>query len=305
MPSTHHCIHDLRSITAPGTFGGTVTGMTLAALLAVSAPDALHAEELDPDSVGIPSEPPCSTRYRERHAPEPSDADTGHEAIREGFDTHRHWGTRDNVERLDSQQTGLGKPGLRVSYPAGTSSPSDADDGGAGFYARAEALGHAERACLSYKVRFESGFDFVKGGKLPGLYGGDAPSGGDDVDGENGFSMRLMWREQGQGELYPYVVGLEGVSVGRGAWTFPSGEWVSVEQELILNEPGQANGVARLWIDGRAVLEQRDIVYRTTGDVTIDGLMFSTFFGGNGKEWRTPRDQHADFADFRFYTPTS
>ncbi|PMR78237.1 hypothetical protein C1H70_15830 [Halomonas urumqiensis] len=269
------------------------------------APVAVHAEQLDTDAVGIPDESACSTRYTERYAPQPSDADSGHDAIREGFDTHRHWGTRDNVDHLDAQQTGLGKPGLRVTYPAGTSSPSDSEEGGAGFYARAEALEGAERACLSYQVRFESGFDFVKGGKLPGLYGGDSPSGGDKVDGESGFSMRLMWREQGQGELYPYVVGLEGVSVGRGNWTFPTGEWISVEQELILNDPDEANGVARLWIDGRPVLEQRDIVYRTTPELTIDGLMFSTFFGGNGKEWRTPRDQHADFADFRFYTPTS
>lgn len=29
------------------------------------------------------------------------------------------------------------------------------------------------RSVISYEVAFEKGFDFVKGGKLPGLYGGD------------------------------------------------------------------------------------------------------------------------------------
>lgn len=274
-------------------------------LLALFATASVAADELDPAALGIPGETACSTRYPEVAAPVPALADDAHTAIREGFATHRHWGTRENVELLDAGTTGLGERGLRVRYPAGSSNPSDEPRGGAGFYAAPPALEGAERACLSYRVRFEPGFDFVRGGKLPGLYGGEAPSGGESVDGENGFSMRLMWREQGQGELYPYVVGLEGTSVGRGAWTFPTGEWVTVEQEVVLNDPGEPNGVARLWIDGRPVLELNDVVYRTTPALTIDGLMFSTFFGGSGDGWRSPRDQHADFAAFRFHAPAS
>ncbi len=295
----------INPITRPGStsLSPIATGIARAALLLGIVPGILHAEELDPATLGIPDQAACSTRYPQVAAPAPAMGEDAQAAIRDGFATHRHWGTEENVALLDAGATGIGEPGLRVRYPAGSSNPSDDPRGGAGFYA--ETLGGAERACLSYRLRFEPGFDFVRGGKLPGLYGGDAPSGGEEVDGENGFSMRLMWREQGQGELYPYVVGLEGTSVGRGAWTFPTGQWVSVEQELVLNDPGEANGVARLWIDGRPVLEQREIVYRTTPEVTIDGLMFSTFFGGSGEGWRTPRDQHVDFADFRFYAPTS
>ncbi|MFY0991471.1 polysaccharide lyase [Halomonas sp. C05BenzN] len=284
---------------------GPAAGLTLAALLTALLPGAARAGDIDEASLGLPRVEACSARYVEVDAPRPSGADDGHTAIREGFDTHRHWGTERNVERLDTAQTGLGVPGLRVHYPAGTSSPGDDEQGGAGFYTEPASLAGAEQACLSYRVRFEPGFDFVKGGKLPGLYGGEAPSGGETADGENGFSMRLMWRELGQGELYEYVVDQEGTSVGRGAWTFPSGEWVTIEQEIVLNDHDQANGLARLWIDGQPVLEQRDIVYRTTPDLTIDGLMFSTFFGGTGEEWRTPRDQYADFADFRLLVPGS
>lgn len=281
-----------------------ITGLPLALLLMTATPP-LQAADIDEASLGIPGVEACSTRYTEVDAPRPSATGNGHDAIREGFDTQRHWGTKTNVERLEAGQTGLGEPGLRVHYPAGSSSPGDGERGGAGFYTEPAALAGAERACLSYQVRFEPGFDFVKGGKLPGLYGGEAPSGGETADGENGFSMRLMWREQGQGELYEYVVDQKGTSVGRGSWTFPSGQWVTVEQEIVLNDPGQANGLARLWIDGLPVLEQRDIVYRTTPALTIDGLMFSTFFGGSGDEWRTPRDQYADFAAFRLYVPTT
>ncbi|MCE8018238.1 hypothetical protein HOP62_19335 [Halomonas sp. MCCC 1A17488] len=263
---------------------------------------AAQADKADDAVVGIPQEVACSQRYVQAETPRPHQAVDGHAAVRQNFHTRRHWGTEENVERLGTEQTGIGEPGLRVHYPAGTSSPGEKPIGGAGFYSDPPSIKGAEQACLSYMIRFPADFDFVRGGKLPGLYGGDAPSGGEEVDGKNGFSMRLMWREEGEGELYPYVVGFEGESVGRGFWRFPLGQWVTVEQEVVLNDPGQENGIARLWIDGRPVLEQQNIVYRTSPSVTIDGLMFSTFFGGSGEGWRTPRDQYVDFAAFRFFT---
>ncbi len=276
-----------------------LSGVGLAALSMTAS-----ADEAEDAIVAIPQVEACSQRYTLAESPRPQHAANGHEAVREGFHTKRHWGTKENVDRLAAAHTGIDEPGLRVHYPAGTSSPGEEPRGGAGFYSDPPSLRGAERACLSYMVRFPTNFDFVKGGKLPGLYGGEAPSGGEDVSGENGFSMRLMWREEGEGELYPYVVGFEGESVGRGFWRFPLGQWVTIEQEIILNDPGQENGIARLWIDGRPVLEQQNIVYRTSPTVTIDGLMFSTFFGGTGEGWRTPRDQYVDFAAFRFYVPS-
>ncbi|QOR39615.1 hypothetical protein HNO52_14635 [Billgrantia diversa] len=251
----------------------------------------------------------CSERYsllaalRPRHV-----LQTAKEAIREDFASTRDWGTESNAELLGALTSGLPEPALRAHYPRNSSSPSDADQqvvprGGLGFYTKEKNLQDTDRACLHYRLRFEANFDFVKGGKLPGLYGGDAPSGGEEVTGENGFSLRLMWRKEGQGELYAYTVGHEGDSLGRGNWYFPTGRWVTVEQEVVLNTPGEENGVVRVWIDGWPVLEQRNLVYRTTPDVSIDGIMFSTFFGGTGEEWRTPHDQHADFSAFRLYAP--
>lgn len=59
-------------------------------------------------------------------------------------------------------------------------------------------------AILKYSVFFPAGFEFVKGGKLPGLYGGKTGCTGGDL-AIDCFSTRLMWREAGQGELYLYV----------------------------------------------------------------------------------------------------
>ena len=251
---------------------------------------------------------PCSERYPLVASLQANDwIQSGKQAIRSDFASTRDWGTEENLLLLNPLDSGLAEPALRVLYPKNSSSPSDADEegvprGGLGFYTAEKAFAGSDRACLRYRVRFEEGFDFVKGGKLPGLYGGEAPSGGEEATGENGFSLRLMWREQGQGELYPYLVDLEGESIGRGTWHFPSGRWIEVEQEVILNAPDKNNGVARIWIDSWPVLERRDLTYRTTDKVGIDGLMFSTFFGGTGEEWRTPHDQHADFATFHLFT---
>jgi hypothetical protein len=34
--------------------------------------------------------------------------------------------------------------------------------------------------------------------------------------------------------------------------------------------------------------------------VQVDGLFFSTFFGGGDKSWVSPSNQYADFAGFSF-----
>ena len=93
-------------------------------------------------------------------------------------------------------------PVLQVRYPAG--SYQDSNNGGAQMYALWNSSGSAfQSMMISYEVAFDSGFDWVKGGKLPGLRGGPDPnncSGGNQANGTNCFSSRLMWRTNGAGE---------------------------------------------------------------------------------------------------------
>ena len=84
---------------------------------------------------------------------------------------------------------------MRVFYPAGGDGPPG---GGAQWIAEFDE--GMEEAYLEYKVKFRSGFDFVRGGKLPGMAGGSAPSGSAPADGVRGWSGRLMWRTDFQGE---------------------------------------------------------------------------------------------------------
>jgi hypothetical protein len=193
---------------------------------------------------------------------------------------------------------------LRVTYPRGSASCAvveryGAPIGGAQFEAD---LGLSPRDCLHlrYYVRFADHFPFVKGGKLPGLFGGKARAGGHIPDGTNGFSARLMWRRKGDGEVYAYLpTSVEhGTSLGRGKWRFQTGKWYSVEQEVKLNTPGKTDGCIQVWINENLVVQDLSLTFRTTPELKLDGVLFSTFFGGNDLSWATPETTHVDFAHF-------
>jgi len=56
---------------------------------------------------------------------------------------------------------------------------------------------------VTYEVAFDAGFDWMKGGKLPGLRGGlnsTGCSGGNEATGQDCFSSRVMWRKNSAGE---------------------------------------------------------------------------------------------------------
>jgi hypothetical protein len=90
---------------------------------------------------------------------------------------------------------------LRLLYPENSINPGAKPEGGAQFYATPLAMDNANNVSLEYSVFFPVDYDWVLGGKLPGLYGGHKGCSG----GNNAltcFSTRLMWRPKGMGELY-------------------------------------------------------------------------------------------------------
>jgi hypothetical protein len=98
-------------------------------------------------------------------------------------------------------------PVLQVLYPAGSFSHNT---GGAQFNSLWNTSGGAfQSMMISYDVAFDKGFDWVKGGKLPGLRGGPnitGCSGGNEPNGSDCFSARIMWRTSGLGEgEWPHV----------------------------------------------------------------------------------------------------
>lgn len=191
-----------------------------------------------------------------------------------------------------------------VFYPAGSASQKSAQTDASvegGFQAYYDlTAGQLNEAYLRYWVYFPANFQFVKGGKLPGLFGGTQTSGGKIPDGANGFSTRYMWREDGAGEVYAYLPSSQehGTSLGRGDWSFPTGRWTCLVQHVRLNTPNQPDGSIDVEQDGRVVSKQRGLIFRTTDQLRIEGLFFSSFFGGGDASWASPSDQFARFGGF-------
>lgn len=216
---------------------------------------------------------------------------------------------------------------LRVNYPAGTSNPTSTNNppnirGGTGFYAKpisSVITRVAKSITLEYSVYFPPNFNFVRGGKLPGLYGSTGLSkgcsGGNDA--EDCFSTRYMWRRYGDGELYLYAPTSAsqdpeycvlppysfcdpayGDSIGRGAIKFKPGTWTKLTQTITLNTPKQRNGSFKLSVNGVQVLSYNKMVWRVRPDVAVEGIVFQTFFGGSTPDWATPTDQFTLYKDF-------
>ncbi len=106
---------------------------------------------------------------------------------------------RNSVPGSTQNATG---PVLQATYPAGSFSH---ESGGAQFYNLwNNTNGNPFQSMIvSYELAFPQDFDWVKGGKLPGLRGGlnsTGCSGGNEPDGRDCLSARLMWRRNGNGE---------------------------------------------------------------------------------------------------------
>jgi hypothetical protein len=193
---------------------------------------------------------------------------------------------------------------LRVALPRGGIDPGTMrrrglPAAGTGFKARILA-GGSDAATLHYRLRFPAGFHFVRGGKLPGLFGGTGPSGGHLPDGRDGFSLRLMWREHGAGEVYAYLPDsrVHGTSLLHGRFAFVPGRWHELVQAVRLNTPGRADGVLGLWLDGRAAGRVTGLRLRDLPELRVDGVFVDVFFGGNDDSWAPQADSHVDLADF-------
>ncbi|KAG0694767.1 polysaccharide lyase family 14 protein [Suillus ampliporus] len=212
-------------------------------------------------------------------------------------------------------------------YPKGSCSPKTDIPGGLGFYFggpkefAASLQEGAKEAVFGYRVMFEKGWEWVKGGKLPGMYGGvgDAAyrcSGGRQNDRCKCFDVRLMWRRDGKGEIYTYLPMNEtntnallavppyskvnpdhGISIGNGAWIFEPGVWTTIAERVKLNDIGRADGELQLWINGVCVIHAKGLIFREDETSNIKGMHFQTFFGGHESDWASPKDQRAWFSD--------
>ena len=163
----------------------------------------------------------------------------------------------------------------------------------------------ADEMWLSYRVYFEPGWEWARGGKLPGLAGGTRPTGGDGGDGTDGFSARLMWRSENRLVVYAYHPDRpdEFGEDFRLSGDIPVGQWLTITQRIAMNSsPETHDGIVEVWIDGEKRLSRTDLRWRTTGDFGIDLLAYSSFYGGSDASWAPDETTFARFDEFRVST---
>lgn len=240
------------------------------------------------------------------------------------------WNSPSFSNGVDEGRTSIVNDGstkvLAVTYPAGEYGSGD-DKTGAQW--KLDFGQGYEAVELEYRLKFGPDFDFVRGGKLPGLIGGIGNVGGNKPNGTDGFSARMMWRTNGsagsplsstetdKANIVQYVYhpdqpdqpGPPVTTFGdnlrwddgpAGDWKeFESGQWYRLRHRVVMNTPGQNDGVIQAWLDGELVLNVTDLRFRDVAGLQIDQMYFSTFFGGGSDVWATSKEEVAYFDDFR------
>jgi hypothetical protein len=206
---------------------------------------------------------------------------------------------------LDQQRARVTADGdgrvLRVAYPQGG---VGAGTNGGGVQFKCALGAKTDSAYAEYRIKFGAGFDFVKGGKLPGLCGGQCNTGGDKCTGTDGWSARYMWRADGKAVVYLYDMMMReyGADIDLNHpdfFYFEPGVWYTIRQFIQMNDPDIRNGRIKVWIDGEEMLDYRYAKFRSTENLKINLLYFSTFFGGGTSSWAPTKDEHIFFDDIR------
>lgn len=221
------------------------------------------------------------------------------------------WGSPNRSASLNTIMSDLipNSQALRVSYPSGGVGPGETGTQWPTSLEEFDGLeAQYDSLYLRYYVKFEEGFDFVKGGKLPGLMGGKdsySRSGGNQPDGTNGWTMRFMWRSEGRAVVYAYLPegkykeGVWGTDIDLGV-NFQTNKWHCVEQFIKVNSPQSEDGLLKVWIDDQLVLNIDDVRYRTVSNDygSVGGLYMSTFHGGSDATWAPSVNSFAQFDGF-------
>ena len=162
-----------------------------------------------------------------------------------------------------------------------------------------------EAYTLEYDVRFGeadgTGFDFRRGGKLPGLSGGKSTSGGLKPRGD-GWTVRYMWREAGALVVYVYHLDMQGKygdDLALNVKAVPA-QWYRLKMQVKLNSADEVkDGVIKVWIDDKPVLEKTDLRFRTGQQAPIDHFFFAHFWGGQDPSWAPEVTSATYFRNFK------
>ena len=150
-------------------------------------------------------------------------------------------------------------------------------------------------ATMEYDLYFQPAFEWTRGGKLPGLCGGECPRGCTSERG-NGWSARLMWHEDGKISTYVYWPEMGGGGCGVDFYwniALKTGVWYKITTYVKMNTPGVKNGVAKGYVNGQLVFTKSDFMWVGAGDTDaskrITFAYITTYVGGSSVAMFAPK----------------
>ena len=145
----------------------------------------------------------------------------------------------------------------------------------------------AGSGCLRYSVMLPEDFDFSTPGWLPGMFGGTTPD-REELTSEDAFALRTRWGRDGDTLFIAQSKAADQsgrLAVNRpGSVRLERGRWFTLEQELVLNSAGAADGVVRVWIDGVKVIDKTGLKLREDEVTGISGVAATVALAGNAQD---------------------
>jgi len=245
----------------------------------------------------------------------------GHVDVKRDFGTLMSWGTYWPYRRVRIVQSDdLHDKVLRVRYPK---NKVRFFKSGASWHWK--KFNPEQEVFFSYWVLFPDSLEFRYGGKLHGLVGGKANTGGDKPNGHDGWSCRVHWGPEDLIKLYIYHKDQKGkwgdvfyfrqdpgiirvdeetrvASREKENIKLEKGKWHHIMMRIMVNDIGQRNGLAQAWYDGKLAADIRGFEFRDNtcdaDDLLVNAMYFSTFYGGRDERYKPVKDEYILFDDF-------
>lgn len=218
----------------------------------------------------------------------------------QSYEVRQSWpGVKEAIVTKDCGLGELNNKCIRVRHV-----PSD---NGTPWLAKQIKIPKSKHTILSYDLFFEEDFEFVQGGKLPGLTSEIPGTGCRDLS-PSSWSARPMWRSQGRLENYYYSQNRSNYC-GEGEtstdFKFTKGSWYHIDVNVKLNSNGtEPDGHFVISIDGKVIVASHGLKFRSEFDESslINILYFDSFFGGNDPSWSPSKRVFARYDNFEIYT---
>jgi hypothetical protein len=154
-----------------------------------------------------------------------------------------------------------------------------------------------EEVYYTYQVNFQQGFDWGRAVKFPGLQMHPTMGAGGGLNpGNGGSSIRFQSDHLGRLKWYVYhhrMSTIWGEDLGWPGFQLNTGRWHTITLRVVLNTPGQANGILQVFVDDILVNTITTMVFRTTTSTQmINRQSVSTFMGGNDSSFAPSRNQY-------------